>query len=380
MLGNQFNHKIIARDYDVFAGTDVDKRNYAVTFINHQGHLKSIFMNAKPEQLVKTTRNLFPGKKVCFAYEAGPTGFGLYDHLTKEGFACLVLAPSMIATAPGLRVKTNRLDSRNIALQLRGGELNGIYVPSPVYRDLRHLVHLRDVLARQRSAFKCRIKSLLLLESFPSSGTWTLAFIQHLRSLPCRPILRFKLDQLIDHLLYSHQQTMKAQKEIRRFCTQQPELARSIALIRSVAGLGWITSSHLLSRIGDPTFLRRAEQISSFIGLTPTEDSTGDSIRRGSITRIGDPRLRSKLIQVAWVAIRKDPQLLDFYHRIYLRHPKDQAPKKAIVAVANKLCRRIYAVLTQHRPYERRPVVHQQEAVCARGQTRRLREREEATL
>jgi len=379
MLGTTLNHKIIPRDYDVFAGTDVDKRNYAVTFLDHQGRSKSIAMNAKPEQLVQTTRNLFPGKKVCFAYEAGPTGFGLYDHLTQEAFTCLVLAPSMIATAPGLRVKTNRLDSRNIALQLRGGELNGIYVPSLVYRDLRHLVHLRDVLAHERSAYKCRIKSLLLLENFPSSGTWNSAFIQHLRSLPCRPILRFKLDQLIDHLHYTHQQVIKAQKEIRRFCTQEQQLAVSISLIQSIGGLGWITSSHLLSRIGDPTFLRRAEQISSFIGLTPRENSTGDSIRRGSITRIGDPRLRSKLIQVAWVAIRKDPQLADFYHRIYQRHPKDEAPKKAIVAVANKLCRRIYAVLKHKQPYQVRSV-QQQEAVCARGQTRRLREREEATL
>jgi transposase len=337
-------------------------------------------MHAKPEQLVKTTRNLFPGKKVCFAYEAGPTGFGLYDHLTKEGFPCLVLAPSMIATAPGLRVKTNRLDSRNIARQLRGGELRGIYVPSLIYRDLRHLVHLRDVLAHERSAYKCRIKSLLLLESYPSSGTWNSSFIHHLRSVALRSTLRFKLDQLIDHLEYTHAQTIKAQKEIRRFCKQEKQLFSSIELIQSVAGLGWITSSHLLSRIGDPAFLRRAEQISSFLGLTPSEDSTGDSIRRGSITRIGDPRLRSKLIQVAWVAIRKDPQLAEFYQRIYRRHPKDEAPKKAIVAVANKLCRRIYAVLTQQRPYEQRPVVQQQEAVCARGETRRLREREEATL
>ena len=378
MLGTTFNHKILPRDYDVFAGTDVDKRNYAVTFLDHEGRSKSMSMSSNSEQLVKTTRHLFPGKRVCFAYEAGPTGFGLYDQLTKAKFSCLVLAPSMIATAPGLRVKTNRLDSRNIALQLRGGELQGIYVPSLVYRDLRHLVHLRDVLAHERSAYKCRVKSLLLLENFPSSGTWNRSFIETLRSLSCRPTLRFKLDQLLDHLQYTHQQTMKLQKEIRRFCTQEQQLFSSIELIRSVAGLGWITSSHLLSRIGNPAFLRRTEQISSFLGLTPRENSTGDSIRRGSITRIGDPRLRSKLIQVAWVAIRKDPQLAEFYQRIYRRHPKDEAPKKAIVAVANKLCRRIYAVLKNKQPYQVRAV--QQEAVCARGETRRLREREEATL
>jgi transposase len=376
MLGTTFNHKILPRDYDVFSGVDVDKRSYAATFLDHEGRLKSISMASNPEQLVKTTRHLFPGKKVAFAYEAGPTGYGLYDHLTKEGFPCLVLAPSMIATAPGLRVKTNRLDSRNMAIQLRGGELRSIHVPSAIYRDLRHLVQLRDVIAHERSAYKCRIKSLLLFEGYPSSGVWNQAFLHALRSLPCRAAVKFKLNQLIDHLAASHQQAMNVQKEIRRFCRQEKELSQSIALIQSVGGLGWITSSHLLSRIGDWRLLSRAEQISSFIGLTPREDSTGDSIRRGSITRIGDPRLRSKLIQVAWVAIRKDPQLEEFYHRIYRRHPKDEAPKKAIVAVANKLCRRIFAVLKKRAPYELRPA-QQQEAVCARGETRRLREREQ---
>ena len=85
--------------------------------------MRSVTMSARAEQLVDTTRNFFPGNRAVFADEAGPTGYGLYDHLTHAGYRCLVLAPSMIASAPGQRVKTNRLDSRNIALRLRGGEL-----------------------------------------------------------------------------------------------------------------------------------------------------------------------------------------------------------------------------------------------------------------
>ena len=84
----------------------------------------------------------------------------------------------------------------------------------------------------------------------------------------------------------------------------------------------------------------------------PQENSTGDRISKGSITRAGSGRLRNKLIQSAWTAIRLDPELHEFYERIYQRHPRDRAARKAIVAVARKLTTRIFAVLKEQRPYE----------------------------
>ena len=126
-------------------------------------------MPYKVEDLLNHVRKHFADQKVAFVYEAGPTGYGLYDGLAAQGYTCLIAAPSMIPRAPGQRVKTNRLDSRALSESLRGGQLKSIHVPSPIYRELRHLTQLRDTMMSEAAAMKQRIKSLLLFEgiAFP---------------------------------------------------------------------------------------------------------------------------------------------------------------------------------------------------------------------
>lgn len=114
-------------------------------------------------------------------------------------------------------------------------------------------------------------------------------------------------------------------------------------------------AAHLVARLGDPHQISNGRQIAAFLGLVSSEHSTGDKENRGPITRAGDSRLRNKLIQSAWITIGKDPELRAFYRRIYQRHPKKVAARKAIVAVARKLTTRIYAVLKEQRPFVLRP-------------------------
>jgi transposase len=97
--------------------------------------------------------------------------------------------------------------------------------------------------------------------------------------------------------------------------------------------------------------IRNGDEIASFFGLVPRERSTGDVLRRGPITKSGDGRVRNKLIQCAWVAVQKDGELAEFYERIYQRNPKGIAAKKAIIAVARKICHRMACVLREQRPY-----------------------------
>ena len=92
----------IPRDYDVFSGLDVDKRSISVTFTDHHGFRKSLRMPHRVEHLLNHVRKHFPGKKVAFAYEAGPTGYGLYDGIVAEDYSCLIAAPLMIPKAPGM--------------------------------------------------------------------------------------------------------------------------------------------------------------------------------------------------------------------------------------------------------------------------------------
>jgi transposase len=310
------------------------------------------------EHLLNYTRKHFPGQRVAFVYEAGPTGFGLHDDLVAASHPCLVVTPSMVPTAPGQRVKTNRIDSKKLSENLRGGQLRAIHVPSQTYRDLRHLVQLRDTQVRQLTATKCRIKALLLYQGidFPAeNGQWSARVLSELQSLPCSAGVRFKLDHLIGTLHFHFHSAATVQKEIRRFCQNDPELRQSISLLASLPGVGWITATHALARLGDWREIKNVRQIAGFLGLVSSEHSTGDNINRGPITRVGDSRLRNKLIQCAWVAIRKDPELRAFYHRIYYRQTKKVAARKAIVAVARKLTTRMYAVLKQQRPFVIRP-------------------------
>jgi len=373
----------IPMDYDVFAGLDVDKRSISVTFTTHHGFLKSLRMPYSVEHLLNHVRKHFPAQKVAFAYEAGPTGYGLYDGLVAQEYRCLIASPSMIPKAPGQRVKTNRLDSRGLAETLRGGQLKSIHVPSAVYRELRHLTQLRDTFVSEMAARKQRIKSLLLLEGIefppaPAGSQWSVLVKDQLRTLPCSTTVRFKLDQLLDSLAFNEQQVVKTTKEIRRFCQHEPELVQCIKYLMTLPGIGWIVASQLVARIGDWRELRNIRQLGGFLGLVPTEHSTGDRTERGSITHTGDPRLRSKLIQAAWSAIRQDGELREFFRSVCHTHPRPLAARVAIVAVARKLSVRIAVVLMKQRAYEVRKPVHSApltpEETVPQGTTRRLPE------
>jgi transposase len=374
-------------DYDVFAGLDVDKKSISVTFTDHHGLLKSLTMPYNVEYLVNHVRKYYGDKKVAFGYEAGPTGYGLYDGLEAQAYKCVIASPSMIPKAPGQRVKTNRLDSVGISENLRGGQLKGIHVPTPLYRELRHLTQLRDTLVSEMMGMKQRIKSLLLMEGLefppaPAGSQWSFLVKAKLRKLSCSSVVRFKLDQLLDSLEFNEKQVLKVTREIRRFCQTDPELSQCINYLQSLPGIGWIVSSQLMARIGDWRQIKNIRQLPAFLGLVPTERSTGDRIERGSITHTGDGRLRSKLIQASWSAIRQDDELREFFRSVAKRHPRHCAARVAIVAVAHKLCVRAAVVLMKQRPYEVRQKVQSapltQEETVPQGTTRRLGEARES--
>jgi transposase len=346
--------RFLPRNYDVFAGLDVDKKSMSVVFTDHGGAMRALRLAHSTKPLLNYVRKHFGGQRVAFAYEAGPTGFGLHDELVSQAYTCVVAAPSKVPRAPGERVKTNRLDSRKLAESLRGGQLHSIHVPPRAYRDLRHLVQTRDTHVRQLTASKLRIKSLLLYEGIPfpdPQEKWSARAMRELQTLSCSQTVRFKLDDLLETLHFHFQAAARATKQIRQYCLNDPELQQSIQLLLSLPGIGWIVASHLVARLGDPDQIKNGRQIAGFLGIVSSEHSTGEKENRGSITRSGDSRLRNKLIQSAWTAIKKDPELRAFYRRIYQRQTKKVAARKAIVAVARKLTTRIYVVLKEQRPY-----------------------------
>ena len=366
MLAQSNPRSYCPTEFNLFIGMDVDKKSIDLTCADFRQIIRSVHIPNDAEHLVRYVRKHFPDQKVLFAYEAGPTGFGLFDGLTAGGFACVISPPSMIPTAPGQRVKTNRLDSKKITEALRAGQLKSIHVPSPTYRHLRHLTKVRDLVVRQIAGNKCRIKALLLFEGIPfpdaapKSHHWSRSLIVQLQKLHASGAVRFRLDRLLEALEFQRRQYLKITREIRIFCRQEPELKRCLSYLTSLPGIGQIVAPHLLARIGSWQNLQehRVDELAGLLGLVPTEHSTGDRVHRGSITHGGDGRLRSKLIQSAWTAIRQDPELREFYRSVCRRHPQHLAARKAIVAVARKLTTRIFAVLKEQRPFVVRPAIH----------------------
>lgn len=344
-------------DHDVFIGLDVDKRSIALTTRDRLGFGKSLKMTYDPNMLLSYVHKHFDGKNTAFVYEAGPTGFGLYDAITEKGYPCIVVAPQSVPVTRGKRVKTNRLDSIKLADLLRGGQLCGIRVPPPAYRELRELTGLRNSQIDAVRAAKCRVKSLLLNNSlaFPDpQGRWSKHAICTLRELSCNRAVAFKLSTLLGDIEWHQKQALRTQVALRQLIESEPEFAESMGYLMSIPGVGWIIASYTLARVGDWRMLGRSDEMGSFMGLVPCESSTGDDTNRGSITKAGDQRLRSMLIQGAWTAIRNDHELFEFYERVRKNHPAHTAARIAIVAVARKMATRMHCLLRERRNYEKK--------------------------
>ena len=345
-----------AEHYDVYIGNDVDKRSFSLNIRERYHQIMTKTIPANPEQLYNFIKHHFSDRRVVIGYEAGPTGFSLYDYLLSRNMPCVMISAASIPKPANQRVKTNRIDARKLASMLAEGEFKPIRVPEGPYRELRNLVQTRENYARSQRTAKQRIKSLLLYTGLHTACRdfehhWSNRYIQHLKDLDCTPAVRFRLDRLLEDLDYSRHQLLKVTRQLRLFCQTDQDVKEHLYNLKTIPGIGLVTAVTLLGRIGDPQYLKGLRELSAFCGIVPRENSSGDKIRRGSITGSGNGALRSLLVEAAWRAIKHDKELEQFFHRIANRHPASYGKQKAIVAVAHKLTLRIYRVLTERRPY-----------------------------
>jgi transposase len=342
--------------YDIYIGNDVDKRSFALNIRERYRQLMTKTIPAEPEQLYNFVTHRFSGRRVVIGYEAGPTGFGLYDYLAGRDMSCVVIPPGSVRKAVNERVKNNRLDAGKLSTMLTEGDFDPVRVPEGPYRELRNFVQVRENYARLQRVSKQRIKALLLANSLHAVSRevdehWSNLFLSRLKTLDCTPAVRFRLDRLLDDLDYARRQLFKATQELRNFCRKTDDIKEHIGNLQTIPGIGIVTSSTALGRIGDPSHLQDLRELGCFLGLVTKEKSTGNKVRRGSITHAGNSALRTLLIEAAWRAIQRDTELKQFYDRIASRHHVQYAKQKAIVAVARKLTLRIYRVLKERRTY-----------------------------
>ncbi len=143
------------------------------------------------------------------------------------------------------------------------------------------MVQLRDTVVSEVVATKLRIKSLSLFEGIdfstaPAGSQWSLKVKAKLKKIECSKAVRFKLDELLESLEFLEKKAVKSTREIHRFCSDDPELSQCIQYMMSVSGIGWIVASQLLARIGNWREIKNVRQLAGFLGLVPTEHSTGD--------------------------------------------------------------------------------------------------------
>lgn len=346
----------LSKDYDTFIGIDTDKNSFSFTVKNKDNMFKSAKMPSNPEMLYNYIKKNFNPRKTICAYEAGPTGFYLYDYLALNQCACIVASPASIPKAASEKVKTNKIDSQKIAHCLSTDQLKPIRIPNIAYRELRHVVKIQENYTDNLRIAKQRIKALLLHENLYArikdcANNWSSSYIKALKTLSLPDGIRHRMDTLLLDLDYNRRQRALNHGYLKEFLKAHPDISKNAELLKSIPGIGPITAASVLGKMGDPVNLKNQRELAGFVGLAPTEHSTGDEVNKGPTSGWGDSRLRSLLIESAWVAIRHDTELDQFYNRIKNKNHPRGAAQKAITAVARKLTVRIYRVLKDQRKY-----------------------------
>ena len=338
----------------LFVGIDLHLRSCHVTGILEDTEIFSKSITGNFSNLEKLLRR-YKEYHIKAGYEAGYFGYWLYDELTAYGVECIVTPPSLIPQEYGNRVKTDRRDSRKLAYLLSKELLKKIFVPTEEERYHRQVVRRRHQLICDRIRQQQRIKSELRLYGIDTPvirGRWSKAYVRNLWSIRFNDRwmqesfhLLLKTYEFLDNAV--NEQTMRLKK-----LSQTDKYRELVEILMSVPGIGVITAMEFLLELQDMERFSRAEQIAAYVGLTPSQYSSGDKVRMGHITKIGKPHLRAALIEASWQLIRKDEHVRDTYKRIAHR----AGGKRAIVGIARRLVLCLRRMLLDSRTYSLKKV------------------------
>ncbi len=266
--------------------------------------------------------------KLTFCYEAGPTGYGLHRLIESLGHTCIVVAPSLIPKKAGDRVKTNRRDAEGLAKLLRAGELTGVWVPDERHEAMRELARARDAARQDLTRKRQQVSSMLLRMGlhYPGIKTWGARHRTWLANLKLEHgEQRFVLEELLQAERQAGERIARLEQAIRSAVTDW-SLAAMVPALMAMRGVDLVSAVTILAEIGDLTRFKNPRQLMAYLGLVPSERSTGDSVKRGPITKAGNGRARRVLVEAAWA---------------YRHPPRVGSEKQALVAAAPRAAREI---------------------------------------
>lgn len=308
------------------------------------------------------------GRELHFVYEAGPCGYEIYRYLHQQGLDCVVVAPSLIPRKSGSRIKNDRRDSETLARLHRAGELTAVYVPRLEDEAMRDLCRAReDAKGAERKA-KQQLGAFLLRSGFRYSGktNWSLAHWRWLSDIRMpHPVQQIVLQEYINAVRACTERVERLAEQI-RVAVSEWRLAPVVEAIQALRGVSLIVATTIIAEIGDIGRFDNPRQLMAYLGLVPSEHSSGESIKRGAITKTGNGHARKVLVEASWayrlparvsrrllerhtdlpeaireIAWKAQLRLCSRYRRLVARGKQTQI---AVIAIARELAAFIWAI------------------------------------
>jgi transposase len=355
-----------------FLGLDVHAETIAVAIAEPDGSVRSLgTISNRAESIRKLIRKLGPVEQLKVCYEAGPTGYVVYWQLAGLGVLCEVIAPTLMPTKPGDRVKTDRRDAERLARSYRSGDLTPVWVPDEGSESLRDLVRAREAAKQDQMRARHRLsKFLLRTGQRPASGvkSWTLAYMAWVRQIRYTQAAResTRLDYLheVEHMAERVIRLEQAISEAVKLAS--PAIREVVKDLQALRGIAQISAVTIAAELGNISRFEGARQLMGYSGAVPSEESSGKRTRRGGITKTGNAHLRRIVVEAAWSyrlrpclgpELRKRQQGVPeeikeiawkAQHRLHKRYIKmssaGKEQRKTVIAVGRELLGFIWAI------------------------------------
>jgi transposase len=287
-----------------YVGLDVHKDSISIAFAD-KGNSDACFIGKIPSDWASLHKKLLKigdGFSLRICYEAGPTGYQLYRRLQQEAYDCIVIAPSKMPRKPGDRVKTDRRDAIQLALNHRSGYHTPVTVPDPETEALRDLERCRENAKKQEIAVKNQLNKFLLRYNiiYNNGSSWTQKHFIWLRQL------KFELESQQIAFLDCLEAVESANARVDRLTAEiermlpKSSLAPLATALKALRGIQTVSAAVIVAEIGDLRRFPTADQLMAYVGLCPSQNSSGARVRTGSITKTGNQRVRRILVEAAW--------------------------------------------------------------------------------
>src|SRR5882672_3769689 len=241
-------------------------------------------------------------RRLTFCYEAGPTGYGLYRQIKSLGPECVVVAPSLIPKKPGDRVKTNRRDALSLVKLLRAGELTAVWVPEERHEAMRDLSRARGAAVEDLRGKRQQVSAFLLRQGlhYPGKKTWTKAHLTWLAGQKLAHLeQRIAFEEMLLAVRQAQERIARLEQAIRA-AVPDWSLCEVVTALMALRGIDLVAATTFLAEIGDLSRFQTPRELMTYLGLVPSESSTGDTVKRGPITKTGNRRARRMLVECAW--------------------------------------------------------------------------------